>query len=158
MSERKHGSTKQAFSDVKNTFKPNNGEQNFQKQTPMKVFNKQIENVKVKTPTVNQKNNLSDETWEKCSYKKKRDDSYYFYKNAALNDEQIYDLIKRSNKEPEPVYVDLPKPPEFELFQLEALPDIGLLEELPELPPRKYFFLFYNSFILIVFGFHSFRF
>lgn len=129
LSERKHGSAKQAFGDVKNTFKPNNGEQSFQKQTPMKVFNKQIENVKVKTPIVNQKKNLSEEPWEKCSYKKMRDDSYYFYEKAALNDEQIYDLIRRSNKEPEPVHVELVKPSEFEFLQFEDIvPDMGLLE------------------------------
>lgn len=139
MSERKHGSTKQAFGDVKNTFQPNNGGPNFQKPTPMKVFNKQIENVKVMTPTVKQKINLCEEIYETCSYKKIKDDSYHWYENCVWNDDQMNDFIKRSNKVPEPVDLPMQKPSSFDLSPIKiTLPDICLDISLPE---RTFFFL-----------------
>lgn len=101
LSERKHGSVKQAFGDVKNTFQPtNNGGQNFQKQTPMKVFNKQNENTKVMTPSVKQNTNLREKSLGKCSYKTIKDERYYWYKNAAWTDEQMDIFIKKANQEP----------------------------------------------------------
>lgn len=145
ISERKHGFSKQAFGDVKNTFKPNNGGQTTQKPTPMKVFNKQLENVKVMTPSVK---NLSEEPYDKCSYKKMEDYSYNPYKNSVWTDDQMNDFIKRSNAEQE-VEVPMPEPPpsfddSFETeIPLPSLPDICL----PPLDERKLLFFFLKFFV-----------